>query len=186
MTTEVDICNDALTMLGENVITSLEDSNKPARLCKLKYAAKRDYLLRRYTWNFATKRVELDTPDGTAPVYEFSARFALPADCIQFREIYPTTVVYNIESNFILCSESSIFIKYTYQVTDVAEMDATFIETLAALMARELAVPLTDSDGKHNKMDELFEVKLSEARFAGSIEKDIDAIQADEWLNERY
>lgn len=185
MATSVDICNEALTMIGENVITTIDDDTKPGRLCKLKYANKRDYLLRRYQWKFATKRAELDTPDGTAPVYEFSARFAFPADCIQFREIYPDTVVYNIESNFILCSESSIFIKYTYQVTDVDEMDSTFKEALSTLLARELAIPLADSDSKHAKMDELFEVKLSEARFAGSIEDDIEAVQADNWLNER-
>lgn len=184
--TSVDICNEALTMIGENTIVTIDDDTKPGRLCKLKYANKRDYLLRRYQWKFATKRIELDTPDATAPIYEFSTKFALPADCIQFREIYPNTVSYSIESNFILCSESSLFIKYTYQVTSVDEMDSTFREALSALLARELAIPLADSDSKHRQMDELYEVKLSEARFAGSIEDDLEALEANDWIEERY
>ena len=54
--TDVTICNEALTAIGEKVIVALSDSSKAARLCNLKYANKRDYLLRKYVWNFATKR----------------------------------------------------------------------------------------------------------------------------------
>ena len=57
MLTELDICNEALTSIGENPIVALDDSSKASRLCVLKYASKRDYLLRKYAWNFAKKRV---------------------------------------------------------------------------------------------------------------------------------
>ena len=184
MSSEIEICNEALTALGENAIVALTDNSKAARLCNLKYANKRDYLLRRYPWSFATKRITL-APDVAIPEFEFSAQFTLPVDCIQFREIYPDTVIYDIENRKILCDESVLYIKYTRQVVDPNKMDATFIETLAALMARELAVPLTDSTRRHDKMDTLFEIKLSEARFAGSIEKDLESIQANDWLDER-
>jgi len=184
MASEVEICNEALTALGENPILSLTDNTKAARLCNLKYANKRDYLLRRYPWNFATKRITL-APDVATPEFEFSAQFTLPVDCIQFREVYPDTVIYSIENQKILCDESVLYIKYTRQITDPNKMDATFRETLSALLSRELVVPLTDSSRRHDKMDELFEVKLSEARFAGSIEKDLESIQANDWLDER-
>lgn len=185
MSSEVNICNEALTALGENTIISLTDNSKAARLCSLKYATKRDYLLRRYNWNFAAKRVIL-APDLETPVFEYSAQFTLPTDCIQFREIYPTSVVYSIENNKIMCDESTLYIKYTARITDVILMDISFLETLSALIARELAFPIADSDSKFNKMDELYEVKLSEARFAGSIEDDLKSVEADEWLEERY
>ena len=58
--------------------------------------------------------------------------------------------------------------------------------TLAALMARELAVPLSDSVNLSKQMDELFELKISEARFAGSIERDLEGIEATDWLESRY
>lgn len=185
MASEVGICNEAVTMLGENPILSLTDNTKTARLCNLKYTNKRDYLLRRYQWQFAAKRAIL-APDVAAPSFEFSAQFTLPTDCLQFRGIYPSSISYKIEGRKILCDESTLSIKYTYRVEDPNEMDATFREALSALMARELAIPITDSDSKHNKMDELFEVKLSEARFAGSIEDDLEAIEAEDWLEERY
>lgn len=184
MASKVQICNEALTALGENPILSLTDDTKSARLCNLKYADKRDYLLRRYFWNFATKRATLAS-DVATPEFEFSAQFTLPSDCIQFRGLYPNSLIYRIENNKILCNESVLYIKYTYRVTDPNTMDATFREALSALLARELAIPLVDSTAKHGRMDELFEVKLSEAKFAGSIEDDLQAIEADDWLNAR-
>lgn len=185
MSSEVNICNEALTALGENTIISLTDDSKAARLCNLKYTTKRDYLLRRYNWSFAARRVIL-APDVNIPVFEYSAQFTLPTDCIQFREIYPTSVAYSIENNKIMCDESELYIKYTARITNVALMDIAFQETLSVLIARELAFPLADSDSKFNKMDELFEVKLSEARFAGSIEDDLKSIEAENWLEERF
>jgi hypothetical protein len=185
MSSEVNICNEALTALGENTILSLTDDSKAARLCNLKYATKRDYLLRRYNWNFAAKRVIL-APDVNTPVFEYSAQFTLPTDCIQFREVYPTSVVYTIENNKIMCDESILSIKYTTRITDVVLMDISFREALSVLIARELAFPIADSDSKFNKMDELYEVKLSEARFAGSIEDDLKSLEADNWLEERF
>lgn len=184
MASEVGICNEALTALGENTIIALSDDSKAARLCNLKYANKRDYLLRRYPWSFAAKRATL-TADVDTPEFEFSTQFTLPVDCILFRELYPNTISYSIENNKILCDDSTLYIKYTYRVIDPNEMDATFIEALSALLARELAIPLADSSTKQRQMDELYEVKLSEARFAGSIENDIEALEATDWLNSR-
>lgn len=185
MISEVEICNEALTALGENPILSLTDDNKPARLCNLKYANKRDYLLRRYNWNFATKRAIL-AADVDTPEYEFSTQFTLPTDCIQFRGCYPNSITYQIENNKILCDESTLYILYTYRVTDPTKMDATFKEALAALLSRELSIPISDSNTQHKRMDEMYEVKLSEARFAGSIENDIEAIEANDWVTSRY
>ena len=85
-----------------------------------------------------------------------------------------------------MCDESTLCIKYTYRVTDTDKMDASFIETLSALLARELSIPLADNTNLSSQMDELYEVKLSEARFLGSIEKDVESIEANDWINSRY
>jgi len=184
MSSEVEICNEALTAIGANTILSLSDNIKTARLCSLKYANKRDYLLRRYIWNFATKRAVLSS-DVDTPDFEFSKQFTLPSDCVQFRELYPNNIAYSIEGRKILCEESVLYMKYTAQVTDTNEMDTTFREALSALLARELAIPLADSVNLYSQMDELYEVKLAEAKFAGSIEQDTEAIEATDWENSR-
>jgi len=180
----IKICNAALIMLGETPIAALTDGNKAARTLSAIYEDKRDYLLRKYEWKFATKRATL-APDVDTPEFEFDKQFTLPSDYLKFMNIYPDYVSYRIEGNKILCGESVLYIRYTKRVTDTTAMDSTFREAYSALLARETAIPLTDSLRKQKKMDELFEDKIADARFAGSIEDDLEAIQADDWLNSR-
>ena len=185
--TETNIANQALLALGELVITDIDsDTTKRATTMKELFDIKRNYLLRKYDWKFAITREEL-IYDGDEPVYEWSYRFKLPADYIKLIEIYPSYTKYNIESNYILVnSDEPLYIRYTREVTDPDEMDAAFIEAFAALLAREAAISLCDSIRKQTKMDELFEDKLADARFSGSIEDDLEEIEADDWINQRY
>ena len=54
--TEVEICNLALSHVGDSKITTLTDANPAARKCNQWYAIARDSLLRSYRWNFAMSR----------------------------------------------------------------------------------------------------------------------------------
>jgi len=120
------------------------------------------------------------------PINEFDHIYALPSDYIKLIELYPNYVPYRLESNFILCGESTeLDIRYTYKVTNPDEFDSLFIEAFAALLAREAAITLTDSLRKQKKMDEMFEDKIADARFAGSIEDDLEEMEAEDWLNQR-
>lgn len=184
--TETNIANQALLALGELVITNIDtDTTKRATTIKELFAIKRDYLLRKYQWKFAITRETL-IPDET-PAFGWARQFELPSDYIQLIELYPKYLRYKIESNVILCDETdNLNIRYTRRVIDPEEFDATFIEAFAALLAREAAIPLTDSLRKQTKMDELYEDKLADARFSGSIEDDLEEIEADDWLNQRF
>lgn len=58
-TTSVEICNNALTLVGTRRITSLSDASKEARACNDNYDICRKALLRRHPWNFGMTRVAL-------------------------------------------------------------------------------------------------------------------------------
>ncbi len=255
--TKTNIANQTMIMLGGLLITDVDtDSNKRATTLKELYDVKRRYLLRKYWWKFATKRIQLvpieytlsfdaqtvaftvglvvsgatgegtiahilktsdtagilyltdvttgfvddetitDSGSGSADangveaaasvLNEFDYIYALPSDYIQLRELYPDYLDYRLEANFILSGESSTLdIKYTYDVTDPNEFDAMFVEAFAALMAKEAAIRLTDSKRTYKAMIEEFDDKVSEAKFSGSIEDDLEEIQADDWLSQR-
>lgn len=65
-TTAIEVCNNALTLIGSRRITSLSDPSKEARACNDNYNICRKAVLRMHPWNFATKRVELTGVDITA------------------------------------------------------------------------------------------------------------------------
>ncbi len=78
MTERVDIANLALTLLGEEPITSLEDDLKRAKVLKLHYAPARDATLEAFEWSFARKRFKpaklLDVP-----LWGYDYAFEIPA-----------------------------------------------------------------------------------------------------------
>lgn len=67
-TNSVEICNNALTIIGSRRITALSDPSKEARACNDNYDICRKSLLRMHPWNFAMTRVELTGKTITAIV----------------------------------------------------------------------------------------------------------------------
>jgi len=55
----ISLCNQALYLLGANVITALDQGTKEANLCNALYDFNRRNLLRSHLWNFAIMRGEL-------------------------------------------------------------------------------------------------------------------------------
>ena len=120
------------------------------------------------------------------PINEFDYIYALPPKYIQLRALYPDYFKYTLEGNFILSNESTTLdIKYTYRVVDPNAMDVSFIEAFAALLAKETAIPLVNSLRKKKSASDDFDDILADARFAGSIEDDLEEISAEDWLTER-
>lgn len=69
--TETDLCNTALTAVGDRHISSLTDGSRNADLCATLYPMVRDRLLRGHPWNFAmkrTKRLQRRTVATTADI----------------------------------------------------------------------------------------------------------------------
>jgi len=71
--TDVEIANMALSLMGEATITSLSDSIAAARAMNLHFLPVRDALLRSHPWNFAQRRIAL----APAPVTKLTCGTAL-------------------------------------------------------------------------------------------------------------
>lgn len=255
--TKTNICNQAMIAVGGLLITDVDtDTSKRATTMKELYDIKRNWLLRKFTWTFATKRIQLSPVEyklnfdaqtaafvigevvsgavgigtiqhilktsatagtlwlktvtigyvddetitggiaGSAdangveysptPVNEFDYIYALPSDYSKLIELYPKYLKYRLESNFILSGESSTLdIRYTYKVTDENQFDAAFIEAFAALLAKEAGIKLIDSIRKKKELRDEYDDKIAEARYAGSIEDDLEDVWAEDWLTER-
>jgi hypothetical protein len=81
---EVDICNDALAMLGDVAnVSSIKppDNSAQAGHCARFYPKARDALLDLHPWNFATKRVQLALLSQTSNQWQYA--YAMPADCMK-------------------------------------------------------------------------------------------------------
>jgi hypothetical protein len=90
MASQVSICNQALGWLGANLITSLNDDNREAQLCKTNYDDIRDAVLEEREWTFAVRRITL-APLVLPPVYGYGNQFLLPPDVMRVLNIPDTT-----------------------------------------------------------------------------------------------
>lgn len=144
----IDICNGGLDLLAADPINSFDDGLNGAR-CKRQWSKALDAVLRMHPWNCAVKRIQI-APDSTAPLFEYSTAFTLPADVIRLLEVKDNTD-YKIEGRKILTNASSLSIKYVYRNVNVVEYDALLVQALEHYMAWKLAHHF-DKSGKTKKI----------------------------------
>lgn len=65
--TSTDICNMALSMIGQGRIHDLDEESEQARQCKVYYDHIRKTLLSNFTWGFAHRFKRLVKVEGTFP-----------------------------------------------------------------------------------------------------------------------
>jgi hypothetical protein len=91
LASEVDICNLALSFLGDDASVSSIDppeGSAQAEHCSRFYPIARDGLLNLHPWNFASKRTLL--AQVTNPYTQWRYAYALPADYMQTVSIIPS------------------------------------------------------------------------------------------------
>ncbi len=173
----VDICNVALGLLGAEFITALTDPSKAAILCNTVYATIRDETLCDAEWNFAQVRAKLARL-STAPPFGFLYAYQIPTSplCLRVNEIDPDDAVYTIEADAagllrtLQTDETTVFVRYTAQITDPSLYSGSFILALATHIAAELAIPLTELQSLADSMQKRYEARISRAMTTDSQE----------------
>lgn len=198
MASSVDIVNLALTLLGEERISSIDDDVKPAREAKAVYDIARDAALAGYDWAFAFDRASLSAL-ADAPAFEYSLQYQLPSDCLRLRYVGDhyvgidmtdyrgaPTEEFTIEGRKILTNLSApLHIKYVTRVTDPGQYSANFVAAFGAKLATYLAEPITQSDTKRDRAEAQFKTEISLAVRANAIQLPPKKLPDDEWLLSR-
>ena len=158
MATKVDICNAALSILGDTAtVTSIDppEGSAQADHCARFYPIAVNQILTTFPWSFATKRVIPSQLTGTPVGYSKDSVFAyvVPSDClrllqVQFEDRNAISPIpqYNLEYmngiRVIITRHKSLWIKYITSQVDEALFPPTFVTALQYLLASLLAGPL--------------------------------------------
>ena len=77
--TNVTICNQALNLLGADIISSFSDTtNDAAAVCNNIYETVKRQTLSMYQWSFAFTKLQL-SQSSTSPIGEWTYRYDLPS-----------------------------------------------------------------------------------------------------------
>lgn len=182
---EVTICNLALSWLAGNLIISLNDEGVEAQLCKANYELSRDAVLEAMAWTFATKRYRL-TPESNAPAWGYAFQFTIPSDVITVLEVTnigdtpngANDLDWRREGNLILCDADVVYIKAIFRQEDPIRYPPNFIQAVAARLAAEIAVPLTESMQLMTMMEGKYKDRLLIAAGTDGIQGKVDVIDS--------
>lgn len=164
-TSEVQICSNALLLLGAQTINSFDDESDRATLVANLWPNAVEAILRSHPWNCAIKRAAL-APDAVAPAFDYSYAFTLPGDCLRVLSVGEKGAAqdYEVEGRKLLSDENPLYVRYVYRNEDVPSWDALLVQAAEAYMAMTLAYPITKSASMLQAMTSLWEMKLRQAR----------------------
>lgn len=189
---DTEIVNMALDLLVEDPITDITtDDRAVARWMKRNYAHVRDALLRRHPWNFAIERTTL--PElATAPAYEFTKQYELPADCIR---LLPVTadgtrtglrVTHVVEGRKLLTNKSGpLKVRYIKRISDTSLFDPSFVQALVHLLASKAALWMTGKTGIAKDLRDPTYGAMGEAQLLDSLEGTPEPIEDDDIIEMR-
>lgn len=150
MSSQTDICNQALAHFGQSRITDISQTTGngavPAEACREFWDTARKSTLRAAPWNFCGERASL-TASATAPLFHWQFAYPLPSDfmrLVSVNRVLAGTKLTNwvVEGQSLLTNQSKAEIVYVKDVPLTGTWPEDFVSCfsfkLAALVAPRL------------------------------------------------
>ena len=159
MTTSIKMASNALILLGEDAIQSLDDDVAASNL----YDSTYEGLLTLDPWTFATKEADLSrntaSPDDKTG-YQYS--FNLPSDLLRVWQMLPHCD-YRIVGNEVQSNEPELRLRYIYRV-DESNLPPHFIKLVEYKLASEFAISVSEDENRAALFENKYKTQLNQAR----------------------
>lgn len=170
MSSAVQICSNAMLMLGQKPINSLAEdptqatSDRELAAANL-YPQVRNAVLRAHPWNCATRRVTL-TPDSTPPAFSWSYQFLKPGDWLRTLQVGEDGCPEKFldEGGRLLCNTNVLNLVYIWRNENPATWDSMLIDAMSAAMAARMALTLTGDLEKKNSAEAAYKLLMQQTR----------------------
>jgi hypothetical protein len=214
VTTDVNICNTALSYVGErDRVTSIDpvDGSEESRHCARAYTEAFEELLEMHTWSFATKKIELtvinaDADDTDDPAWSY--RYEIPEGMAEAIAVLPSehTEDYvvadqRMPQNFhiklsseddelrIYSNVEDAYLRYTVYVTDPNQCSRLFLAALTWLVAAKIAGTVVRGDSGEaikNRCLAMFGKYLAEAKTKDARQRQVTSEPTAPWMAARH
>jgi hypothetical protein len=186
---KTDLLNKALTQVGANPITSIDDSSNNARILSRVYEISLRSILYECQWNFAVKRILLTVSADTVPWYDTGNTYiyAKPTDIIRIFGVSDDQATWREEGDYIISDTSGLGIRYVYYLDVPSKYPAFFVDAFIDRLCSEIAYGIVNSDTLATRFKELYEgVTLPKAMAANSQIGTQQYLNDDAWENAKY
>jgi len=164
------LCSRALLKIGAQPIASLDEGTAEAEVAAHLYPAVRDALLSAHPWSFATGQMALPRL-VEAPQADHAHAYQLPADFLRVISAGGAGsgrgLEYRLRENRLHTDAPEVTLTYLFRPAESA-FPPFFAAALAARLAAEFCIPLTESSSRADLLHRLAESELRHARVADS------------------
>lgn len=196
MPSDTDFVNDALNMVGENRVSSLDNTVNSAKIStavgflpRVKRA-----VLRAHDWNCARRRAELATVTN-ASLGEWSYAYRLPPDCLAVRRFVSDipevafakfSVELDSENKHVLYTNYGVNkLVFTGELFDVNRWDALCFDAGATRLAIDFASVFPRDAKWVQLMWETYRGKIEEAQGVNETEGGLERVYSNSIANVR-
>lgn len=157
--TDIEICSNALIMLGAGTITAFTDDKPTADVCAVRYPMLREKLLTSFPWPFTIEQKAL-SQDAAAPLSRYSYQYSLPATTIAPGIIAayrsdadgePPMKKYIINGTKLLTDENEVWIDHQVD-RDEALWPTDFVDLMAHVLATDICLSVTSDPVLHDRL----------------------------------
>lgn len=174
-TTQLNLYNEALRLLGERKLLSLTENREPRRVLDDVWdGGAINYCLEQGQWNFATRAVMIEKSTTQIPAFGYEFAFDKPSDCLRTigvasDEYFNTPLTQMIEEvGFWFTDIDPIYVRYISNSseygTDLTRWPQTFVKYVAAYLAHEASWGITQDKDKRRDAKAEMMMRLIDAR----------------------
>lgn len=189
---KVDLCNLALSLIGNKTITSIETpTTAEEKICKLWYEKTLKQALINASPNFARARANIPMSNYTNP-FGFINAFKIPNDCLKvlgIGEVDNIQADFSVESEYILTNENqdnSLPIRYIKYIEDDTKFSSGFIDYFVYLLANNICYQINKDSNLKQFLEQMTDKKLLDCRTNENQESKLKIISKSRYQMSRY
>jgi hypothetical protein len=170
MRTKVEICNLALSCLGEkSTVENIDNPTKQSEIvCSKWYDVSRRTALRQLMPSFARKR-DIWAVDGDyKPAFGYDFAYKYKNECLKvlgLGNIGDVRNDYAVEDSHILVNENygeGLPVRYVADIKDLSVFTDDFVQMFAWFLARDICTELTSSSQKYAEIEQILDKKIQQ------------------------
>lgn len=188
---KIILINNALALLGEYSIESIENDGRVEDLVNYHYDSVWKEVLNSYNWSDAIRYVQLSQL-STSPLTEYDYQYQLPSNCLRVISLNETSdrlqsEHYILQGDKLLTNEDTALIKYIEEI-DSTTVDPQLSKVFYTELAIRLAIPLVKSSDLRNRLQQDQQgSNIPKARYLNSIEQNPKKkLIKSKWLTARH
>jgi hypothetical protein len=141
------LINKALTLVGANPITNIDDDTNNARVANRVYEISLKSILSECKWNFATTRKLLSSVDTDLAWYDSGETYIYqkPADCIRIFGTNDDGATWREEGDYIISDTTGLGIRYVYYLDEPNKYPSSFAEAFIDKLCSDICYMIVNS-----------------------------------------